>query len=324
MDYYRGPASDHFDGERFFNIGHPPLRGAPDLARWLTSRKPGLWQKWRDFPPGSSPAEQVADGRLVATFIGHSTVLIQMDGINVLCDPIWSRCASPFSWIGPPRHSPPGLRIDDLPRIDVVLLSHDHYDHFDRPTLLRLAKKWHPRFVAPLGVAARLAACRIARNREVLELDWWHEDSLPGELRVTCARHFSGRGVRDRNRTLWCGYMLEGSSGAVFFAGDTAYGPHFAQIRRKFSFIRLAFLPIGSFRPEWFMGSVHMSPVQAVQAARDLRAATNIGIHFGTFRLADDGQDEPVIELEKALNAANESAGPAFWTLRPGEGREIT
>jgi L-ascorbate metabolism protein UlaG (beta-lactamase superfamily) len=326
MEFYRGLVSDHFDGEHFFNPGRSGPRGTGSVLKWLFTRQPGPWRKWTDSPPGPPPPERVDDGKILVTFVGHSTVLIQMDSLNILTDPVWCMRASPFSFIGPPRHRPPGLRFEDLPPIDVVLQSHDHYDHYDLRTLRRIAKKWHPKFVSPLAVPARLEAHGIASRASVAELDWWQGAEVAPHLKITAvpARHFSGRALRDRNRTLWCGYMIEGPSGGVYFAGDTAYGDHFREIRKQFPAIRLAFIPIGAIRPTWLMGPVHIAPPDSVRAHQELGAATSIGIHFGTFRLADDGEDEPVTELQRALDAAATSGTrPRFWTLGHGEGREI-
>jgi L-ascorbate metabolism protein UlaG (beta-lactamase superfamily) len=266
----------------------------------------------------------VTAGELHATFIGHSSVLVQMDGVNVLCDPHWSNRASPFASIGPRRHCPPGMRFEDLPPIDVVLQSHDHYDHFDVPTLRRISAKGNPRFIVPLGVRARLRSNRITGAAEASELDWWQLVSISPTVKIKAvpARHFSGRSLGDRNRTLWCGYVIEGSFGAVYFAGDTAYGPHFAQIKTRLPRIRVAFLPIGAFKPRWFMAAYHMSPEEALRAHNDLGAETSIAIHFGTFALADDGQMEPLEELQRALNSTGEPK-PQFCTLSPGEARHF-
>jgi L-ascorbate metabolism protein UlaG (beta-lactamase superfamily) len=249
-------------------------------------------------------------------------VLIQLDAVNILCDPIWSKRASPFSWIGPKRHRAPGIPFEQLPKIDLVLQSHDHYDHFDVPTLRRIAP-WKPQFAVPLGVASRLLSKRIATESQIAELDWWQSAQFSEMIRITSvpARHFSGRGLRDRNKTLWSGYVLETPSGDILFAGDTAYGPHFAEIRARFPNLRLALLPIGAYRPQWFMGPVHISPADAVRAHKELGVSTSIGIHFGTFRLADDGEEEPVADLQRALDQEKERL--RFWTLEPGEGREI-
>jgi L-ascorbate metabolism protein UlaG (beta-lactamase superfamily) len=322
MKFHQGPVSDHFDGEYFHNPANGGLRGGGSVLRWMLNRKPGPWRKWIDEPPGPPPLERIATG-IRATFIGHSTLLIQMDGVNILCDPIWSLRASPFSWIGPHRHRAPGIRFEDLPPIDIVLQSHDHYDHFDVPTQKRIASQWHPNFVVPLGVRSRFEKHRIAPAGQTSELDWWQSVSLAENLKITSvpARHFSGRGLRDRNKTLWSGYVIESPSGVVYFAGDTGYGSHFHEISRRFPQIRLAFLPIGAYLPQWFMAPVHMSPADAVRAHEDVRAATSIGIHFGTFRLADDGEDQPVTELRQALDARKQSH--RFWVLNAGEGRDI-
>jgi L-ascorbate metabolism protein UlaG (beta-lactamase superfamily) len=322
MKFYRGPATDHFDGLHFYNSG-AGLRGAGSILRWLANRKPGPWPKWINEPLGAPPPGRVTGGGIRATFVGHSTVLIQMDGINVLCDSIWSIRASPFSWIGPRRHRAPGIRFEDLPPVDIVLQSHDHYDHLDIRTVKRIASKWDPKFVMPLGVRARFARKKITSLDRISELDWWQSANMGNSLKITAvpARHFSGRSLSDRNKTLWCGYVIETAAGAVYFAGDTGYGSHFDEIRRRFPKIRLAFLPIGAYIPQWFMGPVHISPADAVRAHEELGAATSIGIHFGTFRLADDGVDEPENELRRAFDARKPSN--PFFTLASGEGRNI-
>lgn len=323
MKKHTGPVSDHFDGEHFYNPHTPPLRGAGGVVQWLANREPKPWQKWQDFGPGPTPPERVTDGKLRATFIGHSSLLFQMDGLNFLCDPVWSKRASPIPFAGPKRHRPPGLRFDQLPTIDVVLQSHDHYDHFDVPTYRKIAAQWKPKYALPLGVKQRLVSKRLADASQIGEFDWGEGFAITPDVKVTAvpARHFSGRGLRDRNRTLWCGYVVEGPSGAVYFAGDTGYGTHFREIGERFPNIRLAFLPIGAYRPQWFMGPVHISPEDAVKAHEEVGAATSIGIHFGTFRLADDGQNEPAEELKKALDLRK--VEHRFWVLGEGEGREI-
>jgi L-ascorbate metabolism protein UlaG (beta-lactamase superfamily) len=242
-----------------------------------------------------------------------------MDGVNLLTDPVWSDRVSPVNWIGPRRHRAPGLRFEDLPPIDPILLSHNHYDHLDLPTLRRLAGVHHPRVLVPLGVGAFLRANGIGR---VAELDWWQRAEDTGALRIAAvpARHFSGRGLRDRDATLWCGYAIEGAAGPVYFAGDTGWGPHFDEIRRRLGSVRLALLPVGAFQPRWFMGPVHLSPEDAVAAHLALGASTSVGIHYGTFRIADDGFDEPRVELERALARAS---GVRFWLLPAGEGRDV-
>lgn len=291
----------HFDGQRFFNPGAPQAKGLSNVLRWkLTSRTQPSPRFVDDVTP-ARPSQAVDDG-LRVTMINHSTVLLQMRGWNVLTDPIWSERASPFSWIGPRRRRAPGVALEDLPRIDVVLLSHNHYDHLDLATLRRLATRGGARFVVPLGVAALLRANRIG---PVDELDWG-EAALDGRIHAVPAMHFSARGLFDRNRTLWCGYWLDG----IYFAGDTGFGEHFEWIRRQFGSPRLALLPIGAYRPEWFMAPVHMGPEEARRAHEILGARTSIAIHHGTFQLADESIDTPRRELHP---------DESFLALRNGE-----
>jgi L-ascorbate metabolism protein UlaG (beta-lactamase superfamily) len=315
---YRGPVSDHFDGRRFHNFAAEP-RGFAGILRWAATRRRGVWRRRREEPLGAAPPRRVADLRV--TFVNHATVLIQTAGRNILTDPVWSERASPVSWAGPRRVRPPGIRFDDLPQIDAVLISHNHYDHLDLETLARLSRRDRPWIVAGLGVRALLARHGIENGTE---LDWWQSADLSRGLSVTSvpAQHFSGRGFTDRNATLWTGFVLSGAAGDVFFAGDTGYGPHFVAIRERFPRLRLAILPIGAYRPEWFMGPVHVDPAQALQAFRDLAAGTGLGMHFGTFELTDEGEEEPPREIARLIEAAPEPK-PRFWVLGFGEGRDV-
>lgn len=316
---YRGPSSDHFDGRKFHNLSAQAPRGFRDALKWMLHRERGEWRRWTDAAPGPPPPRRVDDLRV--TFVNHATTLIQISGVNVLTDPVWSERVSPVTFAGPKRVRPPGIRFDDLPPIDAVLVSHNHYDHLDLATLGRLARRDRPRIFTGLGVSELLARRGVAGG---LELDWWEGVDMAAGITVTSVpvQHFSGRGLSDRNATLWTGFVVSAAAGRVFFAGDTGYGPHFAEIARRFPGIRLAILPIGAYRPEWFMGPVHETPAQAVEAAKDLGAATSVGMHFGTFELTDEGQEEPPRDLEKALAAAPEPK-PRFWVLGFGEGRDV-
>lgn len=318
---HRGPMSAHFDGERFRNQIPVPDYGFSDFLRWRFDREPGVWNDSNHVSPGPAPPERVGNGDLRVTFVNHSTVLIQMDSLNILTDPIWSDRAGPFSWAGPKRVRPPGIRFEDLPPIDVVILSHNHYDHTDIPTLKRLFERDSPRVFVALGNRALMEKNGIPGSHE---MDWWQDTRVTPSLRLTFvpAQHFSARGLGDRNETLWGGYVLEGDAGVVYFAGDTGWGPQFEQVRDRFGAIRLAILPIGAFRPRWFMAAVHISPEEAVHAHQLLGAGTSMGVHFGTFRLGDDGQNEPAEELANARELHGVSPD-AFWVLGFGEGRMV-
>jgi L-ascorbate metabolism protein UlaG (beta-lactamase superfamily) len=318
---HAGPATANFDGERFHNARELPRPSLVEALALRLETEPGPWDEWRERAPGPRPPTRVGTGTLRATFINHATVLLQLDGVNVLTDPIWSERCSPLPFAGPRRHVPPGLRMEDLPPIDAVVVSHNHYDHLDLPTLKALSERFAPRIFVGLGNRALLEAEGI---RRVEELDWWQEVALsPGvRLHGVPAQHFSNRGLVDAAATLWLGYVLEGAAGAAYFAGDTAVGGHFEAVRHRFGPPRLAVLPIGAFRPEPLMSAVHMSPEQALEAHRALGAGVSLGVHFGTFQLGLDGQDEPPSRLRAAVEAASPPA-PVFWTLAPGEGREV-
>ena len=291
------------------------------MVRWLTTRDAGPWRRWTDVPPAPSPPPRVGPGEMRLTFVNHSTVLLQMDGVNVLTDPIWSERCSPVSFAGPRRVVPPGLRFEQLPPIDLVLVSHNHYDHMDLPTLRQLADERRPRLIVPLGNRRTLERARVPGAEE---LDWWQSARVRDGVHVHAVptQHFSGRGLFDRDRALWAGFVVTGPAGVAYFAGDTGFGPHFAEIRERFGPPRLAVLPIGAYRPEWFMSRVHASPDEAVAAHRILGAHTSVGIHFGTFRLADDGQGEPAERIAELLRAS-EPPAPRFWILGFGEGRDV-
>jgi L-ascorbate metabolism protein UlaG (beta-lactamase superfamily) len=285
----------HNDGTRFYNPDSPQARGLLDVLRWkLTSRpEPSpafISDVVRSIPPG-----RIDGDGLRITLVNHSTVLLQHRDFHILMDPIWSDRASPFSWVGPWRRRPAGVLMEDLPRIDVVLLSHNHYDHLDLATLRILSARGACTFVVPLGVARLLRAEKIG---PVHELDWGQSQSLLDfTVHSVPALHFSSRGIFDRNKTLWCGYVIEFRDRRVYFAGDTGFGGHFAQIREKHGTPSLALLPIGAYQPRWFMSPIHMDPQEAVRAHGILGATTSIAIHHGTFQLADEGIDTAKKEL---------------------------
>jgi L-ascorbate metabolism protein UlaG (beta-lactamase superfamily) len=317
---YRGPVTDHFDGETFSNLDGQAPQGIGNLLKWQWSREPGPWRAFVDYDPGPRPPTRVAAGEIRVTYVNHATLLVQMDGLNILTDPIWSRRASPVGFAGPKRVRPPGIRFDDLPPIDIVLISHNHYDHMDLPTLERLRTSFAPRVYTGLGNAEFLQSRGIASARD---LDWWQRVELIRGVWLIAVpeQHFSGRGTVDRNATLWTGFVIDGPSGRVYFAGDTGYGPHFGAARERLGPISVALLPIGAYAPQWFMRAVHMSPLEALQAAIDLDATTSIAMHFGTFPLADDGEEQPLRDLAQALAQDRRLSPERFLTLGFGEGR---
>lgn len=319
---YKGPITDHWNGKKFYSWGMHPGNGLEEhndwkfLSWWLRGRKRSKWHH-RENRFSAKPQERIFGPQLVVTFVNHATVLIQTEGLNIITDPVWSKRVSPFWLIGPARYRPVGVAFADLPPIDVVLISHNHYDHMDIPTLRLIQKKWKPKIYAGLGNARFLRSRKI---RGAVDLDWWDKEVIKEGIAVVCApgQHFSCRAVSDRNKTLWCGFVLETPHGAIYFAGDTGYGPFVQKLHERYKSFRLALLPIGAFRPQWFMGPVHTSPDQAMQMHHELNAKTSLGIHYGTFHLADDHQDEPPERIHELIMSA-EGDKPNFLILENGE-----
>jgi L-ascorbate metabolism protein UlaG (beta-lactamase superfamily) len=310
----------HFDGVRFYNPDAPQAPGLLDALKWKLTGQRERSRRFIADVEQSIPPHRVEGSGLRATLVNHSTVLLQQRGCNILTDPIWSERASPVSWAGPRRRRKQGISWEDLPPIDAVLISHNHYDHMDLPTLRRLAARGDSIFIVPAGGARLLRAENIGPAHE---LDWGETFSAkslaPPGIAIHCvpALHFSSRGIYDRNMALWCGYVIECRKRVVYFAGDTAFGGHFAQIRAKFGSPDLALLPIGAYEPRWFMSPVHMAPDEAVRAQAILGAKTSIAIHHGTFQLADEGVDTPGKQLIAC--APNGS----FLLLRNGQFADI-
>jgi len=309
--------SDHFDGRRFRNpsgLEAPPFSAVP---RMLFEPR-GPWPAQIDQPPRRPP--DLNGALAVVTFIGHATFLIQTAAGNILTDPMYSHRAGPLNLVGPRRVRQPAVAFDDLPAISTVLLSHNHYDHCDLRTLGRLAERFDPLVVTPLGNGALVRSSGI---RKVEELDWWQAATTAAlPITLTPAQHFSARTPFDRNRALWGGFVVAVRGRRIFFAGDTAYAPFFQEVRRRLGAIDLALLPIGAYEPRWFMRTVHMNPVEAVQAHLDLDASESVGMHFGTFRMTAEGIDEPQRALDDARAAMNVHAS-RFRTLGFGESLQL-
>jgi len=282
--------------------------------KWQFTDRGAAWPKtyhspFRDRPPAQYDGE---GARIV--HVGHASFLIQTRGRNLLIDPVWADQVGPVSFIGPRRTNTPGIAFEDLPRIDAVLITHNHYDHMDTRAVAQLWQRYRPRVITPLGNDRFLKQHGI---RNVIALDWWQ--SFEG-ITLVPARHFCSRGLSDRDANLWGGFVIGGPSGHAYFAGDSGFGGHFAKIAERFPAIRLALLPIGAFLPRWFMEPMHMSPDDAVSAHELLGAQTSVPMHYGTFDLGDDGEHEPVEELRRAIA---ERGKPNIVILGHGEGREV-
>lgn len=314
---HQGPVTAHFNGTEFVNTVPTDPPSMRSLVKMVQDWRRGPWEAWTDVPPQPDPPERVDDLRV--TFINHATVLVQTAGVNLLLDPIWSDRCSAVQFAGPKRHHAPGLRIDQLPPIDAVLISHNHYDHLDLGTLEQL-KSHGATLITGLGNGDIL---RRNGHDNVVELDW-NDATEVGPLTVIGqeVRHFSSRGLFDRNKTLWLGFAITGPAGPIYFAGDTGDGPHFRESAAAHGPFRLAIIPIGAYLPRWFMAPVHIDPEAAVQAHVDLGAHRSVAVHFGTFRLSNEGQLDPPKDLAAAADAAG-LAPDAFWVLQPGEGRDV-
>ncbi|KUM23768.1 hypothetical protein AU467_07940 [Mesorhizobium loti] len=323
--YYSGPPNDHFDGTFFFNPdGKPPGRFI-DLLRWQLS---GSRSKWPAAFPSpyrqAKPDKRVEGTALRLTMVGHASLLIQIAGLNILTDPVWSERASPFAFVGPKRVNPPGIAFADLPSIDLVLLSHNHYDHLDLATLKRLKQSHDPLLVTPLGndaiVGSAVPGMRMSAH------DWGDriEVGSGGAIHIEPVHHWSARGGRDRRMALWAGFVIETAAGKVYFAGDTGFhaGTNYRLMAEKHGGFRLAILPIGAYEPRWFMAPQHQNPEEAVQGMKLCNAAHAAGCHWGTFHLTDEPIEEPAQRLAEAL-AAEGVSPERFRAMRPGEVWEV-
>ena len=310
--------SDHCDGRRFFNPDVRAGRGWLDLLRVALTARPRSWPRHVENTAEAAPLALVPCGTVALTFINHITFLIQLPGLNILTDPVYSERVGPLRHLGPRRVRAPGLPFAALPRIDAVLVSHDHYDHLDVATLRRLEAVHRPHFLTGLGNGALLRRIGLGR---VSESDWWQHVDLPqGRITFTPAQHWSGRGLFRCNRSLWGGFHVHSAGRTVYFAGDTGYCRHFRDLHRRLGPVDLALLPIGAYAPRWYESPNHMNPEEAVRAHRELGARFSVATHFGCFRLSEEGFDEPLRELAAARRAQGVSAS-AFTALETGETR---
>ncbi len=313
---YSGPVSDHFDGRKFINPNNDRGNGFKEALEYFQNRKPARWTENYEDTAYDREVAHNATQHVRILFVNHSTFLIQMNGLNILTDPVWSERVSPFTFAGPKRQRPPGIAFNLLPKIHLVLLSHNHYDHLDKETVKNLLREHNPEFIVPLGVKKMLSGMNI---KKVTELDWNESLMNTGiSIKATPAIHFSGRGFFDRDRTLWCGYILDGFK-KVYFVGDTAYDENlFRKTASENLNIDLAIIPIGAYKPQWFMSRIHTNPTEAVKIHRFLSPKQSIATHFGTFPLADEGQGEAQDDLQKALL---DQGIPSAEFIAPVEGK---
>ena len=321
--YYSGPKSENFDGLRFHGPVEPPDKKARDLVRMLLGRRRQPWPKAFPSPHRDVPPERFADFR--TTLVGHASFLIQLNGLNILVDPVWADRVSPVGFAGPKRVNPPGIAFADLPPIDVVLITHNHYDHLDGRTMARLWRRFRPRVIAPLGNEG------IIRSYDpgiTVETHNWG-DRIALSDRVTAhlepAYHWSARSITDRRMALWCAYVLTTAGGGVLYhIGDTGYGDGriFREVGERYGPPRVALIPIGAYEPRWFMRAQHVDPEEAVRIMLDCGAEQAFGHHWGTFRLTHEPIEDPPAALAAALQARG-LPPERFQALRPGQSIEL-
>jgi L-ascorbate metabolism protein UlaG (beta-lactamase superfamily) len=356
--YYRGPESGHFDGARFFNPDGEFGTGGSQkrtpigwIVRSLSGNGRALWPDHvpvkQGYPVAAGIAcptiptsavenwrrcvDRVDPARMFVTWIGHSTVLVQAGGINILTDPIWSEHAGPFGF-GPKRVRAPGIKFDDLPKIDLVLVSHNHYDHMDLDTLKRLWRRDRPLIVTSLGndtILRQAGVPSVAKDwGEVVPVKSFARrpdgTTLPSiRVKIERVHHWGSRWMQDRNRALWSGFTVTLPGGNLFYAGDTGFGDgSWADEARKDGPYRLAIIPIGAFRPRDVMSGNHIGPEEAVTVFRKLGAAQALAVHWGTFQLSDEGIDDPPVTLRRALR--DQRVAPArFRAIEAGRNWEV-
>lgn len=310
--YYRGPVSDHFDGAHFFNPDPDPAQPRRDVfGRMLFARGRAIWPDHVPVRP-TVPPRRVEGDAMRVTWIGHSTVLIQTAGLNILTDPVWSDRVSPFPFTGPRRVREPGVRFDDLPRIDLILVSHNHYDHMDLPTLRRLWDRDRPLIVTSLGNDTLLRDAGI----EAQARDWGGAVRLgPAEVIVERVHHWGSRWLTDRNRALWSGFTVRTPAGNIFFAGDTGLGDGaWVRAAARHGPFRLALIPIGAYAPRDVMRPSHVDPDEAIRIFEGLNPAMALGVHWGTFQLSWEAIDAP-----RTAIAARDAGRGRFVTTEVGQ-----
>ncbi len=321
--YYNGPATDHFDGLKFFSPGRANFaeKSRMDLLRWQFGGGKEIWPSAFPSPFSDRPPARVDSGIRV-TLVGHASYLIQTGGVNILQDPVWSERCSPVSFAGPRRVNAPGIALADLPKIDAVLLTHNHYDHMDLATISKLAKAFSPRIIVPLANDMILLTADADLAPLVSAHDWGDSIALSDRVKVTLepSLHWSARGVSDRFMALWGNFVVEGPAGKIYACGDTGYDENsiFPAMKAKYGGFRLALLPIGAYEPRWFMKEQHMNPEEAVKVFRELGAEAAVGHHWGTFNLTNEGVERPREALAAAISEARVDPR-LFQAFQPGQ-----
>ena len=313
------PTSDHYNSEKgtFFN---PTLekqsKTLSDILKWKFTTTA---EEWPEFIPVTfkpnlgAPAKE---NEVNLSFINHSTFLLQLKGINILTDPVYSERVSPISFLGPKRVHAPGIPLESLPPIKVVLISHNHYDHLDIKTLKKLEEKFKPIFIAPLGDEVLLQNEGLTN---IITLDWYQNFKVHDiEIIFTPTQHWSRRGILDTNKSLWGGYIIRKNDKKIYFGGDAGYSKYYKEIFNRYGAMDLSLLPIGAYAPRWFMQDMHMDPEEAIWAHQDLKSRKSVGIHFGTFQLTNESREEPTQKLQMHLRSQKISPDD-FIVLEPGQ-----
>jgi len=312
--------SDHYNGKKFIN---PTLEeqispSFGDIIKMIREGRP----KWpENLENLSTPNfnENLISEDISITFVNHASFLIQTKDATILTDPVWSERVSPVSWFGPKRVRKPGVLMDSLPAIDVIVISHNHYDHLDKETLKQLNDRFAPLVLVPVGDKDLVQSLGI---ENVEELDWWETVEVNSQTKIafTPSQHSSARGLFDRDKSLWGSYFIESENRSIYFGGDGGYSTHFSDIQDRMGAPEFAILGIGAYKPKFFMQPIHLDPAEAVQAHLDLGAEKSIGMHFGTFQMASEGFDQPLIDLTSAMDSLG-ILSENFFTLHEGETR---
>ena len=310
--------SDHFNGKKFYNptVSEEFSPGLSDLFRMVREERAD-WPEHVENQGVPRLNDKLGPDDISITFVGHATFLIQFPGLNILTDPVWSERVSPLSWIGPKRVREPGVRLEELPKIDWIIISHNHYDALDIETLEKLNELFEPKVIVPVGDKVLVESIGI---KNIYELDWWENIEINPETRITFTptQHASARGLFDRNKSLWGSYFIQDSERSIYFGGDAGYSTHFSEINKRLGPPDIALLGIGAYAPRWFMKPIHMNPAEAVMAHNDLGAKLSIGMHFGTFQLSSEAIDQPQKDLKEAIEKEMVSRN-GFITLYEGE-----